>query len=331
MDDSFQFIIESPQHTSGQKKRPRLVTSCDNCRLKKIKCLQPSPETKCEACKTAKIPCRFRDRERYFAERSRAIAGPNATSSYNDEQRSENPSMDAFSASGVAMPEIDPNGRYQAYNSSSRRSVDSDRASPPSMPTRGYNSFSSAAPTQMNPRSNSRQVHLFDPDRPERPHPSLTPHFIQTFFDRMGNDYPWISYDEITAEYWDQTLSPQLANCIAALASRYSTLPELTVRGLHNVSDAYSEAAKSILSSMAHVPSFNTLHAFMLLSWSEYRNNRIPSFRSYCAMAMRMAMDLGLSDQNISPPNASEKERNRRRTTWQGILQLHVTSSSFRQ
>ncbi len=47
-------------------------------RLKKIKCLQPSPEAKCEACKAAKIQCRFRDRERYFAERSRAIAGPNS-------------------------------------------------------------------------------------------------------------------------------------------------------------------------------------------------------------------------------------------------------------
>ena len=30
MDDSFQFIIESPQHSQGHKKRPRLVTSCDN-------------------------------------------------------------------------------------------------------------------------------------------------------------------------------------------------------------------------------------------------------------------------------------------------------------
>ena len=28
--DDFQFIIESPQHNQGHKKRPRLVTSCDN-------------------------------------------------------------------------------------------------------------------------------------------------------------------------------------------------------------------------------------------------------------------------------------------------------------
>jgi hypothetical protein len=28
--DGFQFIIESPQQSRGQRKRPRLVTSCDN-------------------------------------------------------------------------------------------------------------------------------------------------------------------------------------------------------------------------------------------------------------------------------------------------------------
>lgn len=94
--DGLQIIIESPQDTQSHKKRPRLVTSCDNwsvsstmclipvvltptsSRLKKIKCLQPSPETQCEACTIAKIPCRFRDRERYFAERSRAITDLNA-------------------------------------------------------------------------------------------------------------------------------------------------------------------------------------------------------------------------------------------------------------
>ena len=57
---------------------PQVVCSLQSSRLKKIKCLLPSPESKCEACKSAKIPCRFRDRERYFAERSRAIAGPNS-------------------------------------------------------------------------------------------------------------------------------------------------------------------------------------------------------------------------------------------------------------
>lgn len=48
-------------------------------------------------------------------------------------------------------------------------------------------------------------------------------------------------------------------------------------------------------------------------------------------MAMKMGVDLGLSDHDQTAHhqmNMSERERSRRRATWQGILQLHVTSSS---
>jgi len=371
MDDSFQFIIESPQHNQGHKKRPRLVTSCDNCRLKKIKCLQPSPETKCEACKAAKIPCRFRDRERYFAERSRAIAGPNVGSSYGDDQRSDgNPSLDAFSVassssspsisshsdprssshsprtSGVVYAQGETNGRYQSYPPDPRRTADSpDRhagsSSLPSFhPSRnidqmGYNFPTSHLHNSHSTRPlahqlNSRHIHLFDPEHPQRPHPTLMPHFIQLFFEQLGAEFAFISYEEILGEFWEQTLSPLLANCIAAMASRYSNLSELTVRGLHLVAETYADNAKTILSSVAHLPIIDTLHALMLLSWSEYKSNRMAGFRAYCEMAMRMAIDLGLSDQNAIQMNPNENERNRRRSTWASIVQLHLTASSFR-
>ncbi|KAJ7078843.1 hypothetical protein B0H15DRAFT_859481 [Mycena belliarum] len=335
MDDSFQFIIESPQHAQGHKKRPRLVTSCDNCRLKKIKCLQPTPEAKCEACKAAKIPCRFRDRERYFAERSRAIAGPNVGSPYGDEARS--PSLETYSnssssspshsnprsgtnspkPSGVVVP--DPDVRYLSYPPESRRSIDRRSGGP-----------SSLRPSRNDTIGGPRPVHLFDPERPQFPHPTYMAHFIQLFFEQLGAEFPFITYDEVSRAFWDQVLSPLMANCIAAMATRYSTLSELTVRGLHNVAETYGDNAKNILASINHIPSMDTLHGVMLLSWSEYKNNRIPGLRTYCQTAMRMAIDLGLSDQNVSPINASESERNRRRSTWASILQLHLTASSFR-
>ncbi|KAJ7502847.1 hypothetical protein B0H11DRAFT_2154931 [Mycena galericulata] len=362
MDDSFQFIIESPQHAQGHKKRPRLVTSCDNCRLKKIKCLQPTPEAKCEACKAAKIPCRFRDRERYFAERSRAIAGPNVGSPYGDEPSEEpdpsfrSPSFDNLSnsssspshsnprsstnspkPSGVVVPEADP--RYLSYPPESRRSIDRRSGSSSlrtsrndpigysfiSPPPQLFQTFRSSRPTSQH---GTRPVHLFDPERPQFPHPTYMAHFIQLFFERLGPEFPFVTYDEVSRDFWDQVLSPLLANCIAAMATRYSTLSELTVRGLHNVAETYGDNAKTILASVAHIPSMDTLHGVMLLSWSEYKNNRINGLRNYCQMAMRMAIDLGLSDQNVSPINASESERNRRRSTWASILQLHLTASA---
>ena len=370
MEDSFQFIIESPQHNTGHKKRPRLVTSCDNCRLKKIKCLQPSPETKCEACKASKIPCRFRDRERYFAERSRAIAGPSAPqSAYPDDQRSSNTtSLDAFSvssgssspamsshsnnrsashspkASGLVSAEVESNGRYQSYTPDPHRPQDPPHrhtASPsaaPLYPPRGNDpagyGYNTQPPSQSQPRlplyqSPSRHVHLFDPDHPQCPHPVLMPHYLQTFFERFGPEFPFFVYEDVMAEFWDRTLPPILANCIAAMASRFSNLPELTVRGLHNVAETYTDNAKTILSSVAHIPSMDTLHAIMLLSWSEYKNNRISGFRTYYQMAMRMAMDLGLSDQNAHQGHFGEKERNCRRATWNNILQMHMSAAPY--
>ncbi|KAF8995469.1 hypothetical protein BDQ17DRAFT_1392227 [Cyathus striatus] len=359
MEDSFQFIIESPQHSQGHKKRPRLVTSCDNCRLKKIKCLQPSPEAKCEACKSAKIPCRFRDRERYFAERSRAIAGPNANAGYSPESRPEtNAGLDAFSVassssspslsspSGLVAADADPNGRYQSYPSDSRRSTESphrhsNSASISAFPSSrtdsslAYGYMTSGSPQVLpQPHSrtpqDSRSFQLFDSENPQRPHPSLMQHFIPLFFEHMGGEFGFITYEEIIAEFWDQTLPSLMANCIAAMASRYSNIPELNVRGLHNVSEAYTDIAKAILPSVASTPTMETLHALMLLSWAEYKSNRIPGFRVYCQMAMRMAVELGLSDQNAVQMHLSENERNRRRSTWASILQLHLTVSSCR-
>jgi len=368
MDDSFQFIIESPQHNQGHKKRPRLVTSCDNCRLKKIKCLQPSPETKCEACKASKIPCRFRDRERYFAERSRAIAGPNAGSGYHDEQRSEsNPALDAFAvssgssspsisshsnsrstshspkASGMVAAEGESNGRYQSYPPDPRRPTDPSHRHTASSsmssyhPSRGNDSinygFISTGPAQPlhNARSSThhspRSVHLFDPEHPQCPHPTLMPHFIQTFFEHLGSEFTFLSYDEVLGEFWDRTLPVLLSNCIAAMASRYSNIPELTVRGLHNVAETYTDNAKTIFSSLAHLPAMDTLHALILLSWSEYKNNQVNGFRTYTQLAMRMGIDLGLSDQNTIQIHLSDRERHRRRSAWTSILQLHSAAS----
>jgi hypothetical protein len=47
------------------------------------------------------------------------------------------------------------------------------------------------------------------------------PHFIQTFFEHLGSEFTFLSYDEILGEFWDRTLPVLLSNCIAAMASRF--------------------------------------------------------------------------------------------------------------
>jgi len=373
MDDSFQFIIESPQHSQGHKKRPRLVTSCDNCRLKKIKCLLPSPESKCEACKSAKIPCRFRDRERYFAERSRAIAGPNS-GLYATELRSEpNPALDhpsgssspvmsyhshhshpshprsnSHSPKASGMVSADDSARYPSYTSDHRHSSShhkhhshSSMSSYDARNNNGLPYYAGHSSTQLHhyptsSRSNSyqtdqRSVQLFDPENTQRPSPSLMTHFINVFFERHGPDFPFLSYQGITTDFWDQRLSSILANCIAAMASQASNLPELSMRGLHNVSESYIDVAKNLLPSVAHLPSMETLHSIILLSWFEHSHHRLPGFRTFCGMAFKMSNDLGLQDPASIEMCLSEYERHRRRTTMAAIMHLNMTYNSVRQ
>ncbi|KAJ3988840.1 hypothetical protein F5890DRAFT_1489512 [Lentinula detonsa] len=363
MDDSFQFIIESPQNTQGHKKRPRLVTSCDNCRLKKIKCLQSTPEGKCEACRAAKIQCRFRDRERYFAERSRSIAGPGASSGYNSsEQRpdssadtfpvastsSSNPAHSAYSiprsmsrspkASGIVGTDDNGSVRYSPYAPDPRRSVEYSHRHSSSMSYTtsarqsplNYQSMSpspSNSPMMYHSRTqsnpNARQTPLFDSSSPQHPSYSLMTEFILLFFNNLHQEYSFIAYDDVYRDYTQRRMSPPLANCIAAFAVRFSPNPDLTVRGLHNVAETYANSAKTAVNAVSHIPSVDTLHALMLLAWYEYKANRINSFRDYAQLSTRMSTQLGYASASTG------HEGERRTQTMKSLYHLQLVASQF--
>ena len=58
-------------------------------RLKKVKCIQAAQDSPCEACALARVPCRFKDREKYFAERRRIMSG----TSSSDGSRRQSPAI----------------------------------------------------------------------------------------------------------------------------------------------------------------------------------------------------------------------------------------------
>lgn len=351
MDDSLQFIIESPQHSQGHKKRPRLVTSCDNCRMKKIKCIQPSPETRCEACRAAKVTCKFRDRERYFAERSRAIAGGTPSPSYGDSRtHPDNRGPVEPSGSPAYSPRTIHSARHSraSSNGSSRYSYSPDsrsshspefhhrQASLSSLPSMGARTAQASA-FGYQPPSPQAALHphrqspssLFDSSRPQFPNPSLMPQLIQLFFQELGGNFLFLSLEDTLRDQWDRSLPPLLSNCIAAMGARFTTQPELVVRGLDNAVEAFAANAKMILSSVAHIASMDSLHAIILLAWFEYNSERTAAFNSYTQMAMKMGMDLGLSDQRHSLDQVHATDSDQlRRTTWQSIMQLHVAGSA---
>jgi len=361
--EGFQFIIESPQETQGHKKRPRLVTSCDNCRLKKIKCLQSSPETQCEACKAAKIPCKFRDRERYFAERSRAIAGPSSVPSYHgsssrattsvpeSSERSNSsgtneyatPASTAYTASSQGYtnsisrsPSYSPpgtasadHGRYQTYPDHSRPPTTHRHTAAADDHTRRYGTPGAGQALSRPPPTSSgyRPAQVFDPIHPQMPQRSWMPHFIQIFISQLGSQCAFMTYDDLYEKFRHQTLSPLLSNCIAALGARFSDIPDVVARGPHNVADIFCENAKEMLSAALNQPSLDVLHAVITLAWTEYKTGRLLGFRQYGDLAMRTAMAIGLSEESTRQMSPYDSYQNRLRLTWQSVSQLYASSA----
>ena len=85
---------------------------------------------------------------------------------------------------------------------------------------------------------------LFDAKQPNRPRSTLMMTFIQVFFDNLNVYFPFLAYDETIRRFFDQELTALQANCIAALAARYTEAPEITERGVMFVTDQFCDSAK---------------------------------------------------------------------------------------
>jgi hypothetical protein len=71
----------------------------------------------------------------------------------------------------------------------------------------------------LNPyQQDQRSIRLFDAENHQRPHPGLMTHFIKVFFERFGRYFPFLQYQDILADFWEQRLSLIVANCVAAMA-----------------------------------------------------------------------------------------------------------------
>ncbi|KAH9832279.1 uncharacterized protein C8Q71DRAFT_778274 [Rhodofomes roseus] len=360
--DEFHIVFEAPQEGQAKKKRARLVTSCDHCRLKKIKCVQSRNSSKCEACSAARVACRFHDREQYFAERGRIMSrnspprggrrGSQASVSIKDPMR-EHSSSPHSGGSSASSSDTHASSRYMAgYGypmSESWASIADDRMTyiPPQPIWQAANDFAapatfSSAPkvrgyhdpglyggsSDVQPAQQSYILPLFDPQCPDRPNATLMMHFIQTYFDHYGS-FPCLAYDETVKQFLEQDLSPLIASGIAALAAWYSDLPEVVRRGAADVSAAYCSHAKALLSRTPQSTSLETLHGFILLALAEYKRARFPEYCSYVKKSSMLSDQLGLSDGSLLQTATTEYEQTVLRNTWSIVRQLVTTMDTW--
>jgi len=170
---------------------------------------------------------------------------------------------------------------------------------------------------------------LFDPRQPQYPNPYLMPQFIQTFFQEMGNNFSFLSYDETMGRLYHKTLSAVIANCIAALAVRYSDVQTLTGVDSITAAGSYEDNAKITLGPDIYnlMVNLDTLHSLMLLAWIEQKNGKAAGFQSYCQIAMRIADRLALSNETVGRLNARDPQHRMMRDTWSSLVSMHDMAS----
>jgi hypothetical protein len=139
-----------------------------------------------------------------------ACGGPSTAS-----QHSQRPSGSRYSPPSGGH-DHESHVRYQTYPPGHARS-----AAPHSAHRSNSSSSSHAYERQHSQSPQYRPPQLFDPAQPQSPQRPWMQEFIQLFISNMGTQCPFLTYDDIYDKFRRQTLSPLLANCIAALGARY--------------------------------------------------------------------------------------------------------------
>ena len=185
-------------------------------RTRKIKCRPSnSGDDVCEACKASGTRCVYEERDRIRAERG--IASFTVTPS--DEATSSNQSSSRASTSRASSSSPILSSYTLGPVKATLAAQDNSRVLPPPL--------SSGTPSSIKIHTESYQsddfLPLFDPLRPNYPHPHLLPHFVDVFLAYAGGIFPFLDANDTTSSAHSGTLNPSIANAIAAYAARYTT------------------------------------------------------------------------------------------------------------
>lgn len=318
-------VLENPQHSQRKehKKRPRLVTSCDNCRTKKLRCIKPERvNSRCDACVHANVPCEFRDREQYLAERSRL-----AKNSGGSVSSGSGPSTPNFAQSPHAFYDSLVHGANYLPGPSSQVLTNPITSSTHMASSEYAGTTANAIYTALPANAAQNDLHppLFDPRCGERPNPLFMISFIDAFFRNGGPQFGFLYYDEIVRLFFQDSLSYILQACIAAWAVRYNSIPEFSNVDGRIVSSKYIAHAKTLLASMVYTPSLDNLHSLIILAW--LGSEQLEEFCTYAKLANQMLRDLHVGG-TLTSANVDQQILD---STWSSVNHLVIVASKTQQ
>ena len=132
---------------------------------------------------------------------------------------------------------------------------------------------------------------------------------------------PFLRETRVMEAFERGLLEPLEANCICALASRFSELPELKAlhqeRGKYTSAEPFAAMAKELVVPLFALPSLKVCQALIMITWIEWGSDRDAGAWLWSGLAIRISQDLGLfyNDTILALPD-EEMQREYRLTFW---------------
>ncbi|EMD67042.1 hypothetical protein COCSADRAFT_33930 [Bipolaris sorokiniana ND90Pr] len=330
---------------TGPKGRQRVTTACLGCRDKRTKC--NGHPVQCSACQYRNQECVY-----YFTENKRkppsktyvqalearvkalekqlALSKPDAEFSISAVQNEPSTSSERFPQAQLVDPVdevtdtlggfcVADGGEIRYFGSRSNfnliQTTILSKKSSKDMQREGYN----AASIQLQPFEISQDLHE---------------HLLQLYWTWQNPWQYFISPTLLTSSLLGEPISlfgpfhsPLLLAAVYALASRYSDRPEIRTdpQDPNTAGETFLIQVRIMLQYESEAPTTRTVQAVLLLSLIETARDKEALGFTYCGMATRMALNLGLhidSSPCVSKGLLTAEELEDRQVTWGGVYML---------
>ncbi|KAI1759087.1 fungal-specific transcription factor domain-containing protein [Hypoxylon sp. FL1150] len=133
--------------------------------------------------------------------------------------------------------------------------------------------------------------------------PPLILHLIDTFFVHLGSNYPFLRRDKFRRLVQEKRVEPILVDAVCALAARFSD--NILFRRWNDGKLAkseygyvYAQRAKTATVDTFPCPSVSAVQACLLMAYDGFGADQDSALWMYLGIAIRMAVDLGLSKED---------------------------------
>lgn len=138
----------------------------------------------------------------------------------------------------------------------------------------------------------------YDPSDPAPVHPLIIS-LAKTFFTHMGCNYPFLNQRKFMREVKEKRAEGMLVDAVCALAARFSDSPILTGGNSKMArterGQVFAQRAKQATVDTFPCPSVGAVQACLLMAYEGFGANQDSALWMYLGLAIRMAVDLGLS------------------------------------